>query len=176
MRRVGAGAIHAEEARAGDTVVVLAALAHGALSAPDPRIDEALVADLHAARAGAESLHDAKGFVTECKRRYAATLLHVEALAAAQVEVALPDVQVGVADARAGDAHQHFAALRLRRLGEHLLQRPAVLDDLIADHCFRRLASNIRARAQRLVDVPEDVVERLDADRHADHVGRYPGL
>src|SRR5205807_9565113 len=107
--------IHSQKPPAAATVLVLAALAHGALSAPDPRIYEALVADLHAARAGAESLHHAKGFVTECKRRYAATLLHVEALAAAQVEVALPDVQVGVADARAGDAHQHFAALRLRR-------------------------------------------------------------
>src|SRR5207237_1617595 len=136
MRRIRAWTIHAEEARAGDTVVVLAALAHGALSAPDPRIDEALVADLHAPSARAERVDDAERLVPERERRDAAALLDVEALAAAQVEVALPDVQVGVADARAGDAHQHFAALRLRRLGEHLLQPPALLDDLIASHAF----------------------------------------
>src|SRR5438874_2811745 len=158
MRRVGAGAIHAEEARAGDAVVVLAALAHDALSAPDPRIDEALVAHLHAPSARPERFDDAERLVAERERRDAAALLDVEALAAAQVEVALPDVQVGVADARAGDAYQHLAALRLGRLGEHLLQRLAVLDDLIADHAFEASFSawSMSQRMSSSVSMPTD--------------------
>src|SRR6185436_9880526 len=36
--------------------------------------------------------------------------------------------------------------------------------------------SRLRRVGQRLVDGPEDVVERLEADRHAHHVGRDAGL
>src|SRR3954470_10976235 len=41
---------------------------------------------------------------------------------------------------------------------------------------FSSLRSWIRASAQRLVNIPENVVERLKSDRHAHHVGRDAGL
>src|SRR5258708_6569863 len=85
------------------------------------------------------------------ERRDAAALLHVEALAAAPVEVAVPDVQVAVAYARAGDAHQHFAALGLWRLESNPLQGLAVLDDLIADHVLPRLTF-MRSRSRSELD------------------------
>src|SRR5260221_10354057 len=72
----------------------------------------------------------------ERERRHAAAVFHIEPLAAAQVEVAVPDVQVGVAHARTRNAHQHLRAGGFRRFVHHLLQGLAVLDDLVADHAF----------------------------------------
>jgi hypothetical protein len=74
--------------------------------------------------------------VAERERRQAAALLDVEALAAAEIEVPVPDMQVRMAHAGARNAHQHLAALRLWRIHHGLLQRLAVLDDLVRDHAF----------------------------------------
>src|SRR5262245_6802868 len=127
-------AVHAQETRARDAVVVLSRLAHGALAAADPGVDELFLPDAHAASPRPQGLHDAERLVAERKRRHAATLLDVEALAAAEIEVAIPDVQVGVAHARARDSHEHLGSLRLGRFLQRLLQRLAVLDDLPAHH------------------------------------------
>src|SRR5688572_5248851 len=126
VARIGAGTVDAEEARARHAVVVQLRLADRALAAADPGINDALLPDLDAFCFRAEGLDDAEWLVAERERRYAAALLHVEALAAAPVEVAVPDVQVGVADARARDAHQHFRSFRLGRFLHDLLQRLAV--------------------------------------------------
>ena len=55
-------------------------------------------------------------------------------VAAAHVEEAFPQMDVAVADAGGGDAHQHLGALG-RGIGLlDLLQRLAELDDLVALH------------------------------------------
>ena len=59
---------------------------------------------------------------------------HVELLPAAEIEVAVLQVDVGVAHAAVGDAQQHLGALRLRRRGLGGLQRLAVLDQRLAMH------------------------------------------
>src|SRR5689334_3176079 len=142
MRCIGAVAVHADDAAPRNAVVILPGLANGALAASDPGKDQALLPALHAACPRAECFHHAERLVAEREWRHAASLLHVETLAAAKIEVPLPDVQVGMANARARDAHEHLAALRSRRVGQHALQRTAVLDDLIADHAF---AASFRA-------------------------------
>src|SRR5205085_10594756 len=111
---IGAGAVDAEEARSRDAIVVPPSLAHRAFAAADPRIDQALVADLYPFCARPERFDDAERLMAEGERRHAAALFDVEALAAAEIEVAIPDVHVGMAHARARDAHEHFAALRPR--------------------------------------------------------------
>src|SRR5438105_6897721 len=136
MRGIATGAVDAEDAAPGNAVVVLTCLAHGALAAADPGEHQALLADPDALRLRSERFDDTERLVAEGEGQHAAALLHVEALAAAQIEVALPDVQIRVAYAFAGDAHQHFAAFRLRRGRQHFLERLAVLDDLVADHAF----------------------------------------
>ena len=64
----------------------------------------------------------------------AATVADIELLAPAHVEEAFPDVQVGVANAGAGDPDQDFASLGTRGLTHPDLQRLAVLDDVVAEH------------------------------------------
>src|SRR6185436_15591152 len=136
VRGVRASAVDADDAASRNAVVVLSGLAHRALAAADPRVDQAFLADLHAFHARADLFDDAKGLVAEGERRDAAALLDVEALAAAEVEEAFPDVHVRMTDAAPRDAHQHFAAGGPRRFQHDFLQRLAVLDDLIADHAF----------------------------------------
>src|SRR5207253_1797581 len=159
MRGIRAGAVDAEEARAGDAVIFLTGLAHGALAAADPRIDQPLLADFDPASAGPERFDDAERLVAEREGRNAAALLHVEALAAAEIEVALPDVEIGVADAGARDAHEHLGSLGLGRAREHLLQRLAVFDDLIADHAFAASLSawSMSQRMSSSVSMPTDM-------------------
>src|SRR5262245_9253508 len=118
---VRTGAIDAGNPPARGAVVVLPGLADRALAAADPGMHQTLLADQALGRLRADRLDDAEGLVAQRERRHAAALLHVEALAAAELEVALPDVQVRVAHPRARDAHQDFAALGLRRFGNHLL-------------------------------------------------------
>ncbi len=55
-------------------------------------------------------------------------------VAAAHVEIAFPQMDVAVADAGRGDAHQHLGALRGGVGFLDLLQRLAELDDLVALH------------------------------------------
>src|SRR6185436_1668197 len=160
VRGIGAVAVHAEDAAPRHAVVVLARLAYGALAAADPGMHQALLPDLHALRFRSQRLDDAERLVAQREGRHAAAVLHVEALAAAQVEVALPDVQIGVAHARARDAHQHFGALRLRRVEDPLLQRLAVLDDLVADHALAASFSawSMSQRISSSVSMPTDIL------------------
>src|SRR5215471_5704224 len=136
VRRVGARAIYAEVTRPGNAIVVLVGLADIALAAADPRVHESLLPDLHPLCFGAELLHDAERFVSKREGRNAASILHVEALAAAEIEVAVPNMQVAVADAGARDANEGLGALRRRSVENHPLQGFAVLDHLIADHAL----------------------------------------
>src|SRR5262249_50024212 len=118
-----------------------------------------LLPDLHALRLGAELLDDAEGLVAGRERRNAAALPDVEALAATQVEITVPDVHVGMAHAAARDAHQHFLAFGLRCFGEDALQRLAVLGDLVADHAFAASfrAWSISQRMSSMLSMPTDM-------------------
>src|ERR1700694_1924584 len=131
---IGAGAIHAQIAGSGNAIVVLPRPADRALPAADPRIDDALLADFHSLSARSDGFYDAEGIMSRREGRHAAALLHVETLAAAEVEIAFPDMHVGMAHARARNPYEDFCPLGLRSLSEYFLQWPAVLDDLVADH------------------------------------------
>src|SRR5207248_6066450 len=134
-------------------------LADDRLAAADPRVNQARLPDLDPPGSGSQRFDDAQRLVPQGERRNTATLLDVKALAAAEVEKAFPDVEVGVADAGARHAHEHFAALGLRRAGEHLLQGLAVLDHLVADHAFAD-ASSAWSMSQRMsssVSMPTDM-------------------
>ena len=63
-----------------------------------------------------------------------AVAAHVELLAAAQIEIAVLQVDVGVAHAAVRDAQQHLGAQRLGRGGFRGLQRLAVVDERLAVH------------------------------------------
>jgi hypothetical protein len=74
MRGIATVAIDAEETRRGAELLV-AALAHHAGAATDPRIDQPLVADLDAARPGADRDHFADILMPHRKRQLHAAIL-----------------------------------------------------------------------------------------------------
>src|SRR3954469_14993940 len=92
--------------------------------------------------------------------RNAAAVLHVKTLAAAEVEIAVPDMQVAVADARARYAHQDFRSLRLWSAESDSLQRFPMLDDLIADHVFPASCSawSMSQRMSSSDSMPTDIL------------------
>ena len=82
---------------------------------------------------GTDFVDDAGDLVAERERqRHAAR--GVEPLAAAEIGIAVLDVQVGMAEPAAFDADQHFAALRLRRVDDGFAQRRIELDQRLATH------------------------------------------
>ena len=127
MRAVAAIGIDAETARR-EAHVVLLRQAFLAGAAAEPGEHDAQVADLHALGVGAELGDAADDLVSHRERQHDAAILQRHLLAAADVVVALPDVQVGVADAAMRHLDQHLGALRLRRRQFEFLQRLAILD------------------------------------------------
>ena len=136
---------------------LLAAPAGVADAAADPGIDDDPLADLDAlaARVGAERQDLARHLVAHGEGELHAAVGHADALALAQVVVAVPDVDVGVADPAGADAHHDLAAPRLRVRVVPPLQRPAPVGDLVAVHgpsppwcrrSFRRLGMVVKAR------------------------------
>ena len=82
-----------------ETVVVVTRQADRAGAATDPGIDQSPIAHLHAGHARPDLFDHAIGLVTAGEGRHTAAIFHIEALAAAEVEIAFPDMQIGVADA-----------------------------------------------------------------------------
>ena len=110
-----------------DAEILVAIGAVAALAAADPGEHRLLLADQILRNVGADFVDDARDLVAERERqRHAAR--GVELLAAAEIGVAVLDVQIGVAEAAALDAHQHLAALRLRRVDDGLAQRRIEFD------------------------------------------------
>ena len=93
------------------------------------------VADPDALRLRLDRHHLADALVPHGERQLDAALRDGEPLAAAEVEIAVRNVQVAVTDAGGQHLHQHLGAGRRggRLLGE--LQRRAALADLEASHC-----------------------------------------
>src|ERR1700690_1287160 len=133
MRGIAAVAIDAEKTRRGAELFV-AALAHHAGAATDPRIDQPLVAELDAARPGADRDYLADILVPHGEWQLHASILQAENLSAAEFVEAFPDMQVAMTDTGRQNLQQHLAAGRLGvdPLGE--LHRLAAAADLETTH------------------------------------------
>ncbi len=125
-------AVDAERARRVAQVLV-AGDAQRALAAADPREDDAAVADGDTLGVGADGHHRAGDLMAERARRLQRAR-HVELGVAAEVEVAIVQVHVAVANAAGRHAHDDFAALRLRGVAQHLREGFAEFLELIAEH------------------------------------------
>src|SRR6266513_1053753 len=152
VRGVGSVAIHTQESGF-QAVIILSGLADRTAAAADPRIHQTLLSYFHSPRARTGCLDDAEGYMSRREWWHAASLLHVEALAAAPVEIAVPDMQFRMTHARARHAHEHLACLRFRCFLYYSLQRFAVLDDVVTDQAlpascsawslFHRMSSSV---------------------------------
>src|SRR6266850_1004862 len=69
---------------------------------------------------------------------------HVQALAAAEIEVAFTDVDVAVTHAAIFEAYEHLSAARRRRFALDFFQRLTPLDNVIAQHGQLVLTANLR--------------------------------
>ena len=122
-------------------------------------------------RVGAELGDAADDLVAHGERQHDAAILQRHLLAAAEVVVALPDVQVGVADAAMRHLDQHLGAFRLRRRQFELLQRLAILDHGPGAHdsvsrSLRICAQWDMRQARRQGDrAPAALLQRLDGLR-----------
>src|SRR6185503_16464274 len=117
----------------------VAALTWAAGAAADPRMRQPAVADLDSLSVRAECDDLADIFVTECNRKLHAAIGKAHPLAAAQIEPAIGEVQIAVADARGQDLQQNLCAFRLRRGLLIELQRLTANADL--EHAHRLLLS-----------------------------------
>src|SRR5262249_39218667 len=141
--------IDADMARGG-AVVLLAVPARNALAAADPGVDRDLVAGLRVRGVETDAIDHAGDLVAE-REGQGAALADVELLVAAEPEVAVLHVHVGMAHAAALDPHKHLAAARLGRLDDGLAQRRRVGDERLADElCHASFRSGSwRARATK---------------------------
>ena len=132
---VGIAAVreHAETAH-GAAEILVSALARAASPATDPRMRQPAVADLDALRVGADRHHLADILVTEGHRQFHAAIREAHLFAAAQIEPAVGQMQITVADAGCQNLQQDFAAGRLGRWLFVELERLAANADLEHAH------------------------------------------
>ena len=133
--------LDAEMARRG-AEIFLPGLARGAFAAADPGKHRGRCADFHI-RVGAGLLDDAGDLVAE-REGEGAPRRHVELLVAAEAEIAVVQMQVGVAHAATADPHQHLGAARLRRFHDRLAQRRRIGGHRLADHAGHANSSRER--------------------------------
>src|SRR6202012_5779435 len=110
-----------------DAEVLVAIGAVAALAAADPGKHRALLADQLPGHVRPDLVDDAGDLMAERERQGHAAR-GVELLAAAEIGVAVLDVQVGMAQAAALDAHQDLASLRFWRVDDGLAQGCIELD------------------------------------------------
>ena len=106
-------------------------------AAPDPWIDRDAMANRGVLGLLAHALDHAGDLVPERKRQRAAGG-HVELFVATQREIAVLQMQVGMADAATLDAHQHFAAARRGAVHDGLAKRLPIGDERLAMHFGHR--------------------------------------
>ena len=100
------------------------------MPAAHPGEDHPVVARLDMADSARPAFqHPADDLMPHRQGQGHAAIGHPQLAAAAHVVHALPDVQIGVADAGMGDFEQHLVAGRLRRRQFDFLQRFPVLDN-----------------------------------------------
>ena len=139
VRAVAAVLVDAQAARGGRAHVVFLGEARRTRAAAQPGKHDAPVADLNPLGVGAEFDHTADDFMPHGQRQSHAAIRQGHLLAAADIVVPLPDVQVGVADAAMGDLEQHLGAFRLGCGEFDFLQRLPIFDDGPGAHggCLR---------------------------------------
>ncbi len=116
-----------------DAEVLVAIGAVAALAAADPGEYRLLLSDQLLRGIGTDFIDDAGDLVAERERqRHAAR--GVEPLAAAQISIAVLDVQVRMTQTTAFNADQNFSALRLRRVDNGFAQRRIEFDQRLATH------------------------------------------
>ena len=135
---VAAVAEHADAARL-EAQLLVAAEADAAFAASHPGIHQPPVADRHAARLRADRHDLADVLMAERDRQLHSALDDAQALAAAEIEVAVGQMQIAVADAGGEHLEQHLGAGRLGRGMLRHLKRCTALADLKASH---RVASD----------------------------------
>ena len=111
VRAVAAVLVDAQAAGGDGAHVVFFCEARRAGAATEPGVDNPQIADFDALGVGAEFDDAADDFVAHGKRQGHAAIGQRHLLTAADVVVALPDMQVGVADAAMRDLQQDFGAL-----------------------------------------------------------------
>src|SRR5919106_5908284 len=116
------------------TIIVHSIAAGGADSTARPRVYDSIGSDWHVAGIEPCINDPTERLMTERDRRIHAALAHVKTLAAAQIEIAVPDVDVAVTYPAILEPEQDLCALRLRRLALYFLQRLAPFNDVIAQH------------------------------------------
>ena len=132
--------------------MLVAPRAQPALAAADPGIGRVLLALDGALGVGSGGFHGPGNLVPERERQLPAAA-HVELLAAAEVEIAVLQMEVGMAHPAMRDAQQHLGALRCRRGGLGSLQRLGVLDQRLAMHQLRSSTLNHKlSRDYRLIN------------------------
>ena len=110
-----------------DAEVFIAIGAVAALAAADPGEYRLLLSDQVLRSIGTDFVDDAGDLVSQRERqRHAAR--GVELLAAAEIGIAVLDVQIGMAQPATLDADEYFAALRLRRVDDGFAQRRIEFD------------------------------------------------
>ncbi len=116
-----------------DAEIFVAVLAIAALAAADPGEHRLLFSDQLFWGVRADFLDDACDLMAERERqRHAAR--GVEPLAAAEIGIAVLDVEVGMAQPATFDADEHFSALRLRCVDDGFAQRRIEFDQGLAAH------------------------------------------
>ena len=119
--------------------VLVAAVARRAPAASDPRVHDAALADRHAGGPGTAGDDDAGDLVAEGERQIAAPG-QIEAAPVSEVEVAVGEVQVAVADPARLDRQQHLVAGGLRAGVVPAFQRRPIAGQLVAAHGGARRA------------------------------------
>ena len=114
--------------------VLFAAPADLAFAAAHPRIDEAHVANRDAGRIGADGHDLADVLVPHRKRQLDAAVGESQLLAAADFVVAIPDMEIGMADAGGQYLEKHLRALRRGGVLFSPSQRRAAFANLEAVH------------------------------------------
>src|SRR6185437_8451475 len=142
--RVAAIAEYAETLH-GAAEIFFVAFTGRALAATNPRMREHTRADLDALGIGPHGNDFADVFMAKRDRQFHAAILQAHALAAAEVEPAIVEMQVAVANAGGDDFQQHLGACRLWRRLLPELQRLAAGTNLIHTHGLA-LARMILAR------------------------------
>ena len=111
--------------------ILFAAETRRANPAADPRIDGNAAADDRGVGVGADAFDHAGDLMTE-RERQGASGADVELLVAAEGEIAILQVQIGMAHAATLNAHQHFAAAWRWALDDGLAERLPVGGERLA--------------------------------------------
>jgi hypothetical protein len=130
---VATSALDADPARR-HAVIVHAFQAAHALAAADPRTHQPILADRRILRIRPGRDHCAVGFVAQRHWRMHPAIAHVETLAAAEIEIALADMHVAMADTAILQLQQHLGACRFGRGLLRSLQRLAPFDHVVTQH------------------------------------------